>query len=55
MKKLHAKRFGHYLESNGSEGKTTKDLRQWREMVNLCFLGRSLGESMKEPGDKKTL
>lgn len=48
MKKLPAERFGHCLEGNGSEEKPMKDPRQWREMINLCIIGISLGKEEYE-------
>lgn len=44
MKKRRAEGFGYYLEGNGPEEQTMKDPRQWREMINLCIIGISLGK-----------
>lgn len=46
MKKLPAaERFWSLSrKANGPEEKQMKDPRQWREMIHLCIIGRSLGK-----------
>lgn len=54
MRKLYAKRFGHYLEGNGSEEENNEGSQWWREMINVYFKKISWRkEGVREHGDRK--